>query len=201
MTNRFKFCPKCGGPIDYTIPAGDDRERDTCPRCDRVYYHNPVVVVGCVAEWEGRILMCRRAIEPRSGFWTLPAGFLELGESTADAGARETHEEALADVETGPLFSLLNIPGIGQIHMFYRARMATGTHAAGPESKETMLMREDEIPWRDLAFPTIHRTLECYFEDRRADRFQLHTEDLGKQDWLNMQLNREPGGGPPGQQR
>lgn len=192
MTNRFQFCPKCGGRIDYRIPSGDDRPRDTCGRCDRVFYHNPIVVVGCVAEWQGRVLMCRRAIEPRREFWTLPAGFLELGESTAQAGARETREEALAKVEMGPLFTLMNIPDIGQIHMFYRARMVDGEHAPGIESLETTLMHEHEIPWRDLAFPTIHRTLEHYFANRRAGAFELHTENLGKPDWLRMQLNRKP---------
>lgn len=195
MTNQFKFCPKCGGPIEYAIPSGDDRQRDICPRCEQIFYHNPVVVVGCIAEWEGKVLMCRRAIEPRLGFWTLPAGFLELGESTPEAGARETREEALAEVSTGPLFSLINIPDIGQIHMFYRAWMSDGQHAAGMESEETTLMAEEDIPWRDLAFPTIHRTLEHYFADRRAGQYQLHTEDLGKDDWHQMQLHRELGGG------
>lgn len=194
MTHRFQFCPKCGGAIEYTVPEGDDRQRDACPRCERVFYHNPVVVVGCIAEWDGRILMCRRAIEPRRGFWTLPAGFLELGETTPAAGARETEEEALAEVTTGPLFSMIDIPDIGQIHIFYRASMTGDYHAPGPESEETMLMDEAKIPWRDLAFPTIHRTLEHYFRDRRAGAFQLHTETLGKQDWLEMGLHREPGG-------
>lgn len=192
MTNRFHYCPKCGVPIEYTTPPGDDRQRDTCPRCERIFYHNPLVVVGCIPEWDGRILMCRRAIEPRLGFWTLPAGFLELGETTAAAGARETREEALADVSIEALFSFLNVADIGQIHMFYRARMTEQGHAPGLESSETALMAEHDIPWRELAFPTIHRTLERYFADRRTGAFELHTEDLGKEDWRQMRLQREP---------
>lgn len=193
MTNRFQFCPKCGGPIEYTVPAGDDRKRDICPRCDRIFYHNPLTVVGCIPEWAGRILMCRRAIEPRLGFWTLPAGFLEMHETTGDAGVRETREEACTEVDLGPLFSFINVAHIGQIHMFYRARMTSDVHQPGPESSETVLMDESEIPWRELAFPTIHRTLERYFTDRRAGLFRLHTEDVGQEDWQQMRLQREPG--------
>lgn len=198
MTNRFQYCPKCGGPIEYTVPSGDDRGRDTCPRCERIFYHNPLVVVGCIPEWNDRILMCRRAIEPRLGFWTLPAGFLELGETTTQAGARETVEEARAEVSIGPLFTFINVAHIGQIHMFYRARMADDGHAPGLESSETALMHESEIPWRELAFPTIHRTLERYFADRRTGTFQLHTDDLGKDDWRRMRLQRKPSTAPAG---
>lgn len=192
MTNRFQFCPQCGGPIQYTVPPDDDRKRDTCPRCDRVFYHNPIAVVGCIPTWEDRILLCRRAIEPRIGFWTLPAGFLELGESTPEAGVRETREEALANVTPGDLFTMIDITDIGQIHMFYTAQMHNAEHAPGIESSETWLAREDEVPWRDLAFPTIYRTLELYFADQRANAFSLHNEAIDKHAWARMRFNAKP---------
>lgn len=192
MTNRYQFCPKCGAPIEYRTPAGDDRPRDVCSRHGDIFYHNPRVVVGCVPEWGERVLMCRRSIEPRRHFWTLPAGFLEMDETTAEAGVRETWEESRARVALGPLFSFINVAHIGQIHMFYRAEMTDGEHAPGPESTETVLMTEDEIPWRELAFPTIHRTLERYFADRRRGTFHLHAEDLGRGDWREMGLLHEP---------
>ena len=192
MEPRINFCPSCGAPVDYRVPPGDDRRRHVCQRDGEVTYFNPRVVVGCVAEHAGRILMCRRAIEPRAGFWTLPAGFLELGETTAAGGARETFEEACAEVEIGPLFSIINVPHIGQIHMFYRAQLTRAEYAAGAESAEVLLMDEASIPWRQLAFPTVHLTLRQYFADRDAGRFQLHEQDLHKDSWRHMHLDATP---------
>lgn len=192
MKPGFKFCPDCGAPITHETPAGDDRNRDVCSRDGKIFYHNPLSVVGTVAEWEGRILMCRRAIEPRRHFWTLPAGFLELGETAADGAIRETREEARAEVDIGPLFSLINVIHIGQIHMFYRAALRDGRHAPGPESTETVLMDEADIPWTELAFPTVYLTLERYFADRWAGGFTLHDEDLARDEWRRMGLRETP---------
>lgn len=192
MSESIKFCPRCGAPTEYKIPAGDNRPRAVCTRDGEISYVNPRVVVGCIAEHKGKILMCRRAIEPRAGFWTLPAGFLELGESAAQAGVRETWEEATADVPEGELFSFVNVSHIGQIHMFYRTGLAEPSYAAGPESLEVVLMGEDEIPWRQLAFPTVYLTLQHYFADRKAGHFRLHDEDLQKDSWKHMNLDMQP---------
>lgn len=188
----MQFCPTCGADVEYIIPPGDNRPRHVCSRDGEVFYFNPRVVVGCIAEHAGKILMCRRAIEPRSGFWTLPAGFLEIGESAVQAGVRETREEAMADVDAGELFSFLNVSHIGQIHMFYRANMPKAEYGPGPESAEVMLMDEADIPWKQLAFPTIYLTLQYYFADRAAGRFILHDEDLQKDSWKNMHLDMHP---------
>lgn len=188
----MSFCPDCGAPIEYRIPAGDDRERAVCTATGDIFYENPRNVVGCIVEHEGAILMCRRAIEPRLGFWTLPAGFLELGESTVDGAARETREEACAEVLEPELFAMLDVTHIGQVHIFYRARLAGDRFAAGAESEYVTLLREDEIDWPQLAFPTIYRTLERYFADRARGRFGLHVESLGAADWRAMALDREP---------
>lgn len=188
----MNYCPTCGAAVEHVIPPGDNRPRHVCSRDGEVFYFNPRVVVGTVTEYKGKILMCRRAIEPRSGFWTLPAGFLELGESAAQAGLRETREEALAEVEIGELFSFVNVSHIGQIHMFYRATLNQPEYAAGPESAEVMLMDEGEIPWKQLAFPTVYLTLKHYFADRAAGRFGLHDEDLQKGSWQQMGLDTHP---------
>ncbi|MDN5862735.1 MAG: NUDIX hydrolase [Salinisphaera sp.] len=192
MIRGFQYCPRCGAPIERGIPSGDDRERDICTRDGEIFYHNPLVVVGTVTEWQGRILMCRRAIEPRAGFWTLPAGFLELGETASDAGRRETREEACAKIEMGPLFSFINVPDIGQIHMFYRATLADGQHMPGPESVETALLQENDIPWSQLAFPTIAVTLKRYLGDRRNGEYGTHHLALARGDWQRMGLARAP---------
>ncbi len=192
MIESWKYCPTCGAAVERKIPPGDDRVRHICTRDGEVFYFNPRVVVGCIAEHAGKILMCRRAIEPRSGFWTPPAGFLELGESAAQAGVRETREEAMAEVEIGELFTFVNVSHIGQIHMFYRATLKTPVFDAGPESAEVMLMDEADIPWQQLAFPTIYLTLQHYFADRKAGHFSLHDEDLQKDSWKHMKLDIKP---------
>lgn len=188
---RMNYCPTCGADIARKIPPGDDRERFVCTRDGEVFYKNPLIVVGTVPVWADQVLLCRRAIEPRAGFWTLPAGFLELGETIAEGGVRETLEEAQAHVEAGPLFAMFNVAHIGQVHMFYRATMPEPHHAPGQESVETALFRPDDIPWRQLAFPTIHRTLECFVEDLERGEFRLHTDDLGRGSWHRI-LDREP---------
>ncbi len=188
----MSFCPNCGAPIEFRVPEGDDRKRNICSATGEIFYQNPVNVVGCIVEHEGRILMCRRAIEPRLGFWTLPAGFLELGETIFEGAARETREEAQAEVTDASLFAMIDVTHIGQVHIFYRARLAGSHYGAGQESQLVTLLAEDEIDWPQLAFPTIYRALERYFADRRAGRFDLHTESLGAHDWKAMHLAREP---------
>ncbi|MFC3106290.1 NUDIX hydrolase [Salinisphaera aquimarina] len=188
----MSFCPNCGAPIEFRVPEGDDRKRNICSATGEIFYQNPVNVVGCIVEHEGRILMCRRAIEPRLGFWTLPAGFLELGETMRDGAARETREEAQAEVVDAQLFTMIDVTHIGQVHVFYRGRLAGTHYGAGQESQLVALLNEDEIDWPQLAFPTIYRTLQHYFADRRAGEFSLHTETLGVDDWKAMHLAREP---------
>ncbi|HEY0955498.1 MAG TPA: NUDIX hydrolase [Roseateles sp.] len=178
---RLKHCPHCGAAVDYRVPADDNRERAVCPACHSIHYQNPLNVVGTLPVWEadGRVLLCRRAIEPRHGLWTLPAGFMELGETTAEGALRETQEEAGADVEMGPLYTLLNVVRVGQIHLFYRARLRSLVFDPGPESLEARLFAESEIPWDEIAFKTTRETLHCFFEDRRQGRdFTLHTIDI-----------------------
>ena len=175
---RIQHCRVCGAATQYRIPADDNRERAVCSACGEVHYENPLNVVGTVPVWGDQVLLCRRNIEPRHGMWTLPAGFMELGESTADGALRETIEEAGANVEMQGLFSVLNVVRVGQVHFFYRARMLDTSLNPGPESIEARLFREDEIPWDLLAFRTVRQTLELFFEDRRRGQFSVHAQDI-----------------------
>lgn len=161
----MKYCAKCGALVKRKIPVGDDHERWVCTQCETVHYQNPLVVVGCVPERDGKILLCKRAIEPRMGYWTVPAGFMELGESTLQGAARETWEEACAEVEMGHLFAMVDVPDAGQVHIFFVAKLL-GDHAPGAESLETRLFALDEIPWDDIAFKSGHYALLKYIEDR-----------------------------------
>ena len=174
----MKYCSTCGDEVCQTVPAGDNRERHVCGGCGVVHYQNPKLVAGCLVEWEDKILLCRRAIEPRYGLWTLPAGFMENGESTNEAALRETWEEANATVEMRALFSLINIPHISQVYLIFRARLCSLDFFAGEESLEVSLFSQDQIPWQTLAFPAITKTLQWYFEDRSAGRFLMHTGDI-----------------------
>ena len=152
--------------VQYAVPADDNRERATCTACATIHYENPLNVVGTVPVWDDQVLLCRRNIEPRYGLWTLPAGFMELGETTAEGAVRETIEEAGARIELQGLFTLLNVVRVGQVHLFYRARLLDTDFAPGPETIEAQLFAEDEMPWDELAFRTVRRTLERYFADR-----------------------------------
>lgn len=176
--HRIRHCRLCGAPSSYRVPADDNRERATCTQCGEIHYENPLNVVGTVPVWEDAVLLCRRNIEPRFGFWTLPAGFLELGESTQAGALRETIEEAGAKIELLDLFTLLNVVAVGQVHFFYRARMLDTSLAPGPETIEAQLFREADIPWDRIAFRTVRQTLEHYFADRKRGRFELHTGDI-----------------------
>jgi ADP-ribose pyrophosphatase YjhB (NUDIX family) len=175
----MKFCSTCGSPrVELRVPDGDTLARHVCAECGRVHYVNPKVVVGCLPEWEQRILLCRRAIEPRYGLWTLPAGFLEIGESVVAGAARETLEEANARVEMGDLYALISLPQIGQVYMMFRARLADLDFGPGTESLEVRLFEEHEVPWESLAFRTIGRTLRNYFLDRKHGAFPLRVSSL-----------------------
>jgi ADP-ribose pyrophosphatase YjhB (NUDIX family) len=170
----MNFCSKCGAPVTHEIPPDDNRVRAVCRACNTVHYENPKLVVGCIAEWEHRILLCRRAIEPRSGLWTVPAGFMENGETTAEGAARETLEEANARVEIVSLYALYNIPHINQVYMLFRARLLDLDYSPGSETLETRLVTEDEVPWDRLAFATVRNTLHHYFSDRRSGEYRFH---------------------------
>jgi ADP-ribose pyrophosphatase YjhB (NUDIX family) len=160
------------------VPDGDNRTRHICVECGAIHYQNPKMVTGCIPEWEESILLCRRAIEPRYGLWTLPAGFMENGETTQQAAARETLEEANARVEVGELYSLFNLPHIDQVYLLFRSRLVDLDFGPGEESLEVALFREHEVPWDQIAFPVIRETLELYFSDRATGRFPLRTGDI-----------------------
>ncbi|MEB0076996.1 NUDIX hydrolase [Pseudomonas sp. CCI3.2] len=162
----MKFCSQCGNPVVQRIPEGDSRLRFVCETCQTIHYQNPNIVAGAVAVWGTQVLLCRRAIEPRLGFWTLPAGFMENGETVEDAARRETVEEACATLRNMTLYTLVDVPHISQVHVFYRADLVSLDFAAGVESLEVRLFEEHEIPWSELAFQTVRRTLEYFYADR-----------------------------------
>ncbi len=174
----MNFCSSCGAKVTLRIPPGDTYPRHVCDACGTVHYRNPLLVIGTIPEWEDKVLLCRRAIEPRLGLWTLPAGFMELGETTAQAALRETMEEAQARVELGELFSMLSVPNVDQVHLFYRARLLDTDFSPGTESLEVALFSESEIPWKEIAFRTISTTLKYFYSDRKEGRFLLHAGEI-----------------------
>jgi ADP-ribose pyrophosphatase YjhB (NUDIX family) len=175
----MKFCPDCGAPVELRLPPDDNRERHVCIACATIHYQNPKMIVGAIPEWEdGRILLCRRAIEPRHGLWTLPAGFMENGETTPEAAARETLEEANAQVQIGDLYSMYNIPYINQVYLLFRAKLLNLDFSPGVESLEVALFDECDIPWDRLAFRAVSLTLKDYYSDRQAGGYHLHIGDL-----------------------
>lgn len=184
----MKFCSECAHPVELSIPAGDNRPRYVCAHCETIHYQNPKMVVGSLPVWENdgqlQVLLCKRAIEPRYGYWTLPAGFMENNESTADAAIRETVEEAGANIELGKLFTLLNVVQAHQVHLFYLARLRDLDFAPGIESLDVKLFAQHEIPWDELAFPTIRTTLELFFADRvnirEGGEYGFHTYDVNR---------------------
>ena len=176
----MNYCSHCGsGRIELRIPEGDTLSRHVCAQCGTIHYQNPKVVVGCLPEWQGRVLLCKRAIEPRYGLWTLPAGFMELGETVAEGAVRETIEEAGARIELEGLYAVLNVVRVGQVHLFYRARLLDTDFAPGPETIEAQLFSEERVPWDQIAFRTVRETLRRYFDDRRRGIFGLHCADVG----------------------
>jgi ADP-ribose pyrophosphatase YjhB (NUDIX family) len=176
----IKHCKNCGTAVVYRLPDdGDTKERAVCPNCNTVHYENPLNVVGTIPVLGDRVLLCKRNIEPRWGKWTLPAGFMELGESTADGAARETDEEAGAQYEMEGLFAVMSVVRVGQVHLFYRARLLNDTFEPGHETIEAKLFTEAEIPWDEIAFRTVKLALELYFADRKRGSFDtVHTADI-----------------------
>jgi len=170
----MNFCNQCGAKVELRIPPGDLLPRHVCDACGTIHYQNPRLIVGCVPEYEGRILLCRRAIEPRHGFWTVPAGFMENGETLQQAAARESKEEALADVEIGSLLTVVHVLHAQQVHVFFRATLRTPEYGAGTESLEAELFRAEDIPWSEIAFPSTDYTLRRYLEDRAAGQEPYH---------------------------
>ncbi|HET9122490.1 MAG TPA: NUDIX hydrolase [Acidiferrobacteraceae bacterium] len=173
-----RYCSDCGRSLRRERPPGDERERDVCSACGMIHYQNPKVVVGAIPEWQGQVLLCRRAIEPRLGLWTLPAGFMENDETTMDAAVRETHEEAAAHVTLDALYGLFNLPHINQVYVMFRGHLTAPEFGPGMESLEVALFSEENIPWEELAFPVVRETLRLYFADRRRGTFGTYTGDL-----------------------
>lgn len=162
----MKYCSQCRAEVSYEIPEGDSRHRHICQHCDIIFYSNPRIVAGTLPVFDGQILLCKRAIPPRKGYWTLPAGFMENGESTEQAALRETWEEAEAKPELGQLFSMITVPHIDQVHLFFLATLPTPSFSAGPESLEVALFHPEDIPWDEIAFPTVSETLQRFIDQR-----------------------------------
>ena len=176
IQSQIKHCKNCGSAVVYRLPDdGDTKQRAVCPACHTVHYENPLNVVGTVAHLGDRVLLCKRNIEPRWGKWTLPAGFMELGETTDEGAARETDEEAGAEFEMEALFTVISVPRVGQVHLFYLARLLSDEFNPGHETIEARLFTEDEVPWDEIAFRTVRETLTRYFADRRKGSFAVHT--------------------------
>ncbi len=174
----MNFCPSCGSAVSLQVPEGDDRERFVCSQCQRIHYSNPRVIVGCVPYYEGRVLLCKRAIEPRKDYWTLPAGFMENGETTPEGAARETWEEARAQVSNLELYRVFDVTSISQVYMFYRCDLDRGEYGVGPESLETNLYREKDIPWSNIAFPVVKQTLRSFFLDADEGHFPVRVSHI-----------------------
>lgn len=183
----MKFCSHCGHAVVNRIPSGDDRPRYICDHCGAIHYQNPRIIVGCLPVIDDRVLLCRRAIEPRRGFWTLPAGFMENGETTLEGALRETWEEARARIGQQMLYRMFDLPHINQVYMFYRGLLLGPQFAPGDESLEVDLFREQDIPWDDIAFPVVLDTLRDYFDDRRRGEFAVRISGVNpawQKGWL-----------------
>ena len=174
----MKFCSQCGKPVSQRVPEGDNRPRHVCDHCDTIHYQNPNIVTGTLPVWEDKVLLCKRAIEPRYGLWTLPAGFMENGETMEEAAARESIEEANANIELQDIYTIISLPHVNQVYIMYRARLLDLAFFPGTESLEVKLFSEQEIPWQQLAFRTIHYTLENFFADRHQGQFSVHTHSI-----------------------
>lgn len=174
----MNFCSQCGAPVRLEIPAGDNRERSVCPECKTIHYVNPRIITGCLPTWKDKVLLCKRAIEPRYGYWTLPAGFMENGETVPEGAARETIEEANARVGEMSLYTVFSLPHISQVYMFYRAELSDLDFSSGEESLEVDLYAEEDIPWDNLSFHVVVKTLKHWLEDRKAEVYPVHYEDI-----------------------
>lgn len=186
----MRFCSDCGRPVSLRVPEGDHRPRHVCDCCGVVHYQNPKIVAGCISVWDERVLLCRRAIEPRYGLWTLPAGFMENGETTVQAARRETLEEACARVDVEALYAVFNLPHIDQVYLLFRARLCAREFAPGAESLEVALFDEGTVPWERLAFPVIHEGLRLFFSDRARGDYPVRVADIERVagDWPNYRM-------------
>lgn len=178
----MNFCSACGEKVNFVIPEGDNRHRYVCISCHTIHYENPKIVTGCIPEWQDKILLCKRAIEPRHGLWTLPAGFMENSETNMQGAARETAEEANAVVDNMQLFSVFSISHISQVYTMYRGDLVGGRASPGAESLDVALLSEQEIPWKNIAFQVISETLRLYYKDKSAGRFVTHYGDIVKRE-------------------
>lgn len=175
----INFCPSCGANTQIKVPQGDNRKRAVCTQCDTIHYQNPNIVAGSLPVWKDKVLLCKRAINPRIGTWTLPAGFMEQGETVEQGAARETWEEARAKLDDMQVYTMLSIPRISQVYIIYRAQLqGENAFEPGPESLETALFSEQEIPWDNIAFPMIERSLRYYFKDVKLGQFGVYAETI-----------------------
>lgn len=186
---KMNFCSECGKSVVHRIPEGDNLPRFICEHCDTIHYQNPKLVVGCLPVWNEQILLCKRAIEPCHGLWTLPAGFMENQESLEEAALRESTEEANANLEIDGIYSIISLPHINQIYVIYRARLLDLDFYAGPESLDVQLFNEDEIPWEQIAFKTIDHTLKRFFEDRKTGAYPVHNSVISKRNRLGESVD------------
>ena len=178
----MNFCSSCGGRVEFKIPGDDDHIRFLCIDCGTTHYQNPKIVMGCLPVWQDSVLLCRRAIEPRSGFWTVPAGFMELDETVMQGAVRETWEEARAKVEILAPYCLFNLLHVNQLYIIYRARLIDLKFSPGPESADVRLFKQAEIPWEQLAFTSVHQTVSFFFDDRSRGRCPLRSGTIVPQD-------------------
>jgi len=175
----MKFCSECGHPTQQVIPEGDNRQRAVCTACHTIHYVNPRIIAGTLPMFENKMLLCKRAIEPRKGYWTLPAGFMEQGETLEVGAERETMEEAGIDITCGQLLASISVPHISQVHIFFLTHMADANHAQSTsESLEVKLFDIADIPWDEIAFPTVKQTMELYLEDREKQNIQTRVFDI-----------------------
>lgn len=188
----MKFCSNCGEPVTQKIPQGDNRPRFVCNACEMIHYQNPRIIAGCIAEYNDTILLCKRAIEPRYGLWTLPGGFMENNETTLQAAARESFEEANATISNLSLYCTYSIPHISQVYMMYRGTLQDGYAAPGDESLETQLYSEIEIPWDKLAFPVMSESLKLYFTDKLTGNFQVRNGVIYRDDEQQLIVENYP---------
>lgn len=176
----MKYCSACGNPISMRVPAGDDRRRYICDACETIHYQNPRIIAGCVPIFGSQVLLCKRAIEPRYGYWTLPAGFMENGETIAEGALRECVEEANAVLHTPELYTVIDIPHISQVYVFFRGQLSERSFSPGIESLDVALFDEDDVPWDQIAFPSVKKTLEYFFADRKTGVFPVRTDIVSR---------------------
>ena len=190
MVGVMKYCSECSAPVALSIPEGDTLPRYVCAICGTIHYQNPKIITGCIATWNEKILLCRRAIEPRRGLWTMPAGFMENNETAQYGAARETMEEAQAQICDLKLFGVFNIPHISQVYLMFSGHVLDGYCAPGSESLETKWFDETEIPWQQLAFPVVYESLQLYFKDKSNHQETVHFGDIIRDKDNKVTINR-----------